>query len=129
MKTILLGGAAAIALSTIAAPAIAADQAAAGAAATAVVPDTILLKKWTGPYDGVPPWDQVSPTQFSQAFQVGIDEMLREIDAMLADSVSLSGNAARIAELGRERARKSDRLAKAEEEWLAASARREELSA
>ncbi len=51
------------------------------------------------------------------------------LDAKLADSASLSGNAAKFAELGRERAKKSDRLAEAEEEWLAASARREELSA
>jgi ATP-binding cassette subfamily F protein 3 len=50
------------------------------------------------------------------------------LDAKLADSASLSGNAAKFAELGRERAKKSERLAKAEEEWLAASARREELS-
>jgi ATP-binding cassette subfamily F protein 3 len=58
-----------------------------------------------------------------------LEKEIAQIDAKLADSVSLSGNAALIAELGRERARKSDRLAKAEEEWLAASARREELSA
>jgi ATP-binding cassette subfamily F protein 3 len=51
------------------------------------------------------------------------------LDAKLADSASLSGNAAKFADLGRERAKKSERLAKAEEEWLAASARREELSA
>ena len=82
MKTILLGGAAAIALAAIATPAIAADKATAVAAATAVVPDNILLKKWTGPYDGVPPWDQVKPAQFAEAFQFGIDEMLREIDAI-----------------------------------------------
>jgi peptidyl-dipeptidase Dcp len=82
LKTILLGGAAAIAFAA-AAPAIAADQtAAASAATTAVVPDNILLKKWTGPYDGVPPWDQVKPAQFPEAFQFGIDEMLREIDAI-----------------------------------------------
>jgi ATP-binding cassette subfamily F protein 3 len=58
-----------------------------------------------------------------------LEKEIAEIDAKLADSASLSGNAAKIAELGRERARKSDRLAQAEEEWLAASARREELSA
>ena len=45
-------------------------------AATAVVPDNILLKDWTGPYDGVPPWDQVKPELFPQAFQFGIDELL-----------------------------------------------------
>ncbi|MFL6757460.1 MAG: M3 family metallopeptidase [Sphingomicrobium sp.] len=81
MKTILLGGAAAIAFAA-ATPAVAADQAASTAATTAVVPDNILLKEWTGPYDGVPPWDQVKPAQFPQAFQFGIDEMLRETDAI-----------------------------------------------
>ena len=54
----------------------------AAGAATAAVPDNILLKKWTGPYDGVPPWDKVTPAQFPQAFQFGIDEMLREVDAI-----------------------------------------------
>ncbi|MFL6787991.1 MAG: M3 family metallopeptidase [Sphingomicrobium sp.] len=81
MKTILLGGAAAIAFAA-ATPAVAADQAASTAATTAVVPDNILLKEWTGPYDGVPPWDQVKPAQFPQAFQFGIDEMLRETDTI-----------------------------------------------
>jgi ATP-binding cassette subfamily F protein 3 len=58
-----------------------------------------------------------------------LEKEIAEIDIKLADSTSLSGNAAKIAQLGRDRARKSDRLAQAEEEWLAASARREELSA
>jgi peptidyl-dipeptidase Dcp len=75
-----LAGAAAIALS--AAPAFAAQTATAAGAATAVVPDNILLKKWTGPYDGVPPWDKVTPALFPQAFQFGIDEMLQEVDAI-----------------------------------------------
>jgi len=58
-----------------------------------------------------------------------LEKEIAALDAKLADSASLSGNAAKFAELGRERAKKSERLAKAEEEWLAASARREELSA
>ena len=82
MKSILLGGAAAIAFAA-STPAFAAETGATGAsAATAVVPDNILLKKWTGPYDGVPPWDQVKVDQFPGAFQFAIDEMLREIDAI-----------------------------------------------
>jgi len=82
LKSILLGGAAAIAFAA-ASPAFAAEPAATGAvAATAVVPDNILLKKWTGPYDGVPPWDQVKVEQFPEAFQFAIDEMLRENDAI-----------------------------------------------
>jgi peptidyl-dipeptidase Dcp len=83
LKILFLAGAAAIALS--AAPALAAQATAAGAA-TAVVPDNILLKKWTGPYDGVPPWDQVSTAQFPQAFQFSIDEMLKEVDAIANNS-------------------------------------------
>jgi ATP-binding cassette subfamily F protein 3 len=58
-----------------------------------------------------------------------LEKEIAAIDGKLASSASLSGNAAEIASLGRERARLSDRLAKTEEEWLAASARREELSA
>jgi ATP-binding cassette subfamily F protein 3 len=58
-----------------------------------------------------------------------LEKEIAAIDARLASSASLSGNAAEIASLGRERTRLSDRLAKSEEEWLAASARREELSA
>jgi len=58
-----------------------------------------------------------------------LEKEIADIDAKLADSASLSGNAAKIAQFGRDRAQKSDRLAKVEEEWLEASARREELSA
>ena len=58
-----------------------------------------------------------------------LEKEIAAIDTRLASSASLSGNAAEIASLGRERSRLSDRLAKSEEEWLAASARREELSA
>jgi peptidyl-dipeptidase Dcp len=84
LKTFLLGGAAAIAFAA-ASPAIAANQAASAPASTAVVPNNILLKKWTGPYDGVPPWDQVKPAQFGEAFQFGIDEMLREVEVIAND--------------------------------------------
>ena len=83
MKNLFLAGAAAITMS--AAPALAA-QATTAATATAVVPDNILLKKWTGPYDGVPPWDQVTPALFAPAFQFAIDEMLREVDAIANNS-------------------------------------------
>ena len=49
------------------------------------VPDNILLADWTGPYDGVPPWDKVTPELFPQAIQFGIDEQRREVLA-IADS-------------------------------------------
>ena len=74
----LLGGAAAIALAA-AAPAFADTGA---APATAVVSNNVLLKEWTGPYGGVPPWDQVKPELFPEAFQVGIDQLLAETDAI-----------------------------------------------
>jgi peptidyl-dipeptidase Dcp len=74
----LLGGAAAIALG-VAVPASAATGA---ATATAAVANNVLLKEWTGPYDGVPPWDQVKPELFPQAFQAGIDQLLAETDAI-----------------------------------------------
>ena len=50
--------------------------------AAAAVSNNILLQDWTGPYDGVPPWDKVKPELFPEAFQVGIDELLAEIDAI-----------------------------------------------
>lgn len=77
MNIMLLGGAAAIALATV--PAAAASKSAPAAAAVA---DNILLQDWTGPYGGVPPWDKVKPELFPQAFQVGIDQLLAETDAI-----------------------------------------------
>ena len=81
MKIMFLGGAAAIALAATVPAAAATSQASAPAAVSA----NILLQDWTGPYDGVPPWDKVTPGLFPQALQVGIDELLREIDAIAAN--------------------------------------------
>ena len=52
------------------------------AEAAPAVPDNILLAEWTGPYDGVPPWDQVRPDLFPEALQYGIDEQRREVLAV-----------------------------------------------
>ena len=82
MKMILMAGAAALAMAA-AVPAVAADQAAAsGATASVAVPNNPLLAKWTGPYDGVPPWDQVKPELFDEAIQFAIDDVKRESDAI-----------------------------------------------
>ena len=76
-----LGGAAAIALAaTMSFPAAAATSQ--PAPATAAASANVLLRDWTGPYDGVPPWDQVKPELFPQAFQAGIDQLLAETDAI-----------------------------------------------
>jgi peptidyl-dipeptidase Dcp len=86
VKVILAAGAAAIALGgcTTTNQSAAAPQPAAApvAEAAAPVPDNILLADWTGPYDGVPPWDQVRPALFPDAFQFAIDEQRREILAI-----------------------------------------------
>ena len=72
-----MGGVAVIAI-LAATPAMAQAQ----RAVTATAANNVLLQDWKGPYDGVPPWDQVKPELFSSAFQVAIDEMLREVDAI-----------------------------------------------
>jgi peptidyl-dipeptidase Dcp len=53
------------------------------AEAAPAVPNNILLADWTGKYDGVPPWDQVKPELFPEAFQFAVDEQRREIDAIV----------------------------------------------
>jgi len=60
----------------------AAPPPAAPAAAAPAVPANILLAEWRGPYDGVPPWDQVKPELFPEAFQFAIDERRREVVAI-----------------------------------------------
>jgi peptidyl-dipeptidase Dcp len=44
-----------------------------------------LLRSWAGPYGGVPPWDQVGPQLFPEAFQTGIDWRAAEIGAIAHD--------------------------------------------
>ncbi len=44
--------------------------------------DSPLLAPWTGPYGGVPPWDQVDPAAFLDAFAVAIEDSKREINAI-----------------------------------------------
>jgi peptidyl-dipeptidase Dcp len=44
-----------------------------------------LTAPWTGPYGGVPPWDRMSPEHFPGAFDEGIAEQRREIDAIVAN--------------------------------------------
>ncbi|MFL6843368.1 MAG: M3 family metallopeptidase [Allosphingosinicella sp.] len=96
MKSLLLSGAAALTLTacattradeaTNAALEQRADELDAAANAPAVtVPDNILLAEWTGPFEGVPPWDKVTPELFPQAFQFAIDEQRREV-AAIADN-------------------------------------------
>jgi len=59
-------------------PATTAAPAPAPAPAPATAANNILLADWTGPYDGLPPWDRVRPELFPGAFQTAIDEQRRE---------------------------------------------------
>ena len=49
------------------------------------MPDNILLQEFTGPFDGVPQWDKVTPALFDEAFAFAIDEQKREIAAITAN--------------------------------------------
>ncbi len=44
----------------------------------------VMLKPWTGPYDGVPPWDKVQAKDFPAAFQKAMDDTRAEFEKMLA---------------------------------------------
>jgi peptidyl-dipeptidase Dcp len=43
-----------------------------------------LLQEWTGPYEGVPPWDKVKVAQFPAAFEAAMQASKAEFEAMLA---------------------------------------------
>ena len=46
------------------------------------VTDNVLLKEWTGPYGGVPAFDQMSIADIKSALEVGMDENLKEIEVI-----------------------------------------------
>ena len=54
--------------------------------ARAVLPSTSpraeLLQPWTGPYDGVPPWDKVTPAKLRAAVLEGIELQRADIAAI-----------------------------------------------
>lgn len=47
-----------------------------------------LLKAWTGPYGGVPPWNLVHPDSFPLAFDDAIAQSKAEIDSIASNSAS-----------------------------------------
>ena len=47
---------------------------------------SILLQPWEGNYGGVPPWDQIRPEDFPEAFDNAIDEANAEISAIAESS-------------------------------------------
>lgn len=44
--------------------------------------ENTILQKWTGPYDGVPAWDQIKVSDFPEAFQVTMDKVKAEVNAI-----------------------------------------------
>ncbi len=50
-------------------------------AETAMTENTIL-QEWTGPYDGVPPWDEIKVSDFPEAFQITMDKVKAEVNAV-----------------------------------------------
>ncbi|MGV9006283.1 MAG: M3 family metallopeptidase [Brevundimonas sp.] len=65
--------------------AMAADVAVARAVLPQQTPQAELLKVWTGPYGGVPPWDRVTAPRLRAALLEGIDLQRAEI-AAIADN-------------------------------------------
>ena len=53
------------------------------APAVKVVAESVILQPWTGPYEGVPPWDKVNVAEFPAAFQAAMDASKAEFEAML----------------------------------------------
>ena len=47
--------------------------------------DNPLLKKWTGPYGGLPPWDKVKVEQFKPALEAAMRENLAEIETIASN--------------------------------------------
>ncbi|MGL5838742.1 MAG: M3 family metallopeptidase [Sphingorhabdus sp.] len=58
-----------------------------GAPATAASP---ILDPWTGPYDGVPPWDKVKPADFPAAFDAAMKKSKAEFEAILTNPAPIT---------------------------------------
>lgn len=43
---------------------------------------SIVYQPWSGPFEGVPPWDEVTVDMFPAAFQAGMDQVRAEFEAV-----------------------------------------------
>jgi len=77
LRTLFLFGASALALSAPMTDTLA--KTAAPAAKAPAASDNPLLAKWTGPFEGVPPWDKMQPSLFPAAFAAAMAETRAEI--------------------------------------------------
>jgi peptidyl-dipeptidase Dcp len=55
------------------------------AAASADAQAQLIYQDWTGPYEGVPPWDKISTAAFPPAIQAAMDELKAEFEAIATD--------------------------------------------
>ncbi|MEJ2339727.1 MAG: hypothetical protein P8Y15_12670, partial [Gemmatimonadales bacterium] len=56
-----------------------------GDAVSGELEDNVLLAEWTGPYNGVPAFDQMDLAALEPALEAGMAMQLEEIDAIAAD--------------------------------------------
>ena len=59
-----------------------------GGDVVAAVPDNPLVRPWTGPYGGVPPFDEVKVDQFESAWDEAMAEELADIDRITASTAA-----------------------------------------
>jgi peptidyl-dipeptidase Dcp len=79
---LLASGALAACAATGATPPQAAPAQPAPPATTPAVDAAPMLAEWTGPFDGVPAWDKVTPAMFPAAFERGMAEARAQFEAV-----------------------------------------------
>jgi peptidyl-dipeptidase Dcp len=60
------------------------------AAAPVADSGSVMLDPWTGPYDGVPPWDKVKPSDFPATFNVAMKRTKAEFEAILTNPAPIT---------------------------------------
>ncbi|MBB5686514.1 M3 family metallopeptidase [Sphingobium boeckii] len=84
MRTLFLLAAGASSLA-VAAPVTVFAETAAPAAKAVPASDNPMLAKWTGPFEGVPPWDKMQPSLFPAAFEAAMAEYRAEVHKIRDD--------------------------------------------
>src|SRR3546814_5107780 len=77
-STAMMAGYSQMSIATAAEPTAAAQP-----AATVPAGANPLLAPWTGPYEGVPPWDKMDPELFPDAFTKGMAETNAQVQAVI----------------------------------------------
>jgi peptidyl-dipeptidase Dcp len=48
--------------------------------------ESVLLRPWSGPFGGVPPWDQVKPEEFIPSFEKAVQDHAAEINSIASQT-------------------------------------------